>query len=158
MAIELPITPASFREAFPVFADATKYPDPEIQFWIDLGNLLVANAARWGDLQGYGIMLFVAHNLALEAMSAGSGGGGTPGAVVGPLSSAAVDKVSYSRNPAAAMDPKNGHWNLTTYGLRYIRLVNMVGAGPLQLGVPEGGSNYTPGLAWPGVVFPQPVQ
>jgi hypothetical protein len=154
----LPVTVAEFRAAFPAFSDVTKYPDAEINFWINLGNLLVANAYRWGDLQSYGIMLFVAHNLALEAMSTGSGGGGTPGAIVGPLTSGSVDKVSYSRNPGVAMDPKNGHWNLTSYGLRYIQLVRMVGAGPVQVGVPEGGSNYDPGLAWPGVVFPQPVQ
>lgn len=153
-----PVDPASFREAFPAFADITKYPDAEVQFWINLGYQLTANGFRWGDLQSYGVQLFVAHNLALEAMSTGSGGGGTPGAVVGPLTSGAVDKVSYARNPTAAMDPKNGHWNLTTYGLRYIRLVNMVGAGPVQVGVPPGGSNYNPGQAWPGVVYPQSVQ
>jgi hypothetical protein len=125
---------------------------PEIQFWIDLGKKLI-NTCRWGDLAAYGLQLFVAHNLALENARCG-GAASTPGMILGPITSAAVDKVSYSRDASAAMDPKNGHWNLTTYGLRYIYLVRMVGAGPLQIGVPPGGSNHAGGIAWPGVLIP----
>ncbi len=122
------VTVADFRTAFPAFKSPAQWPAEEIQFWLDLGVRLM-DAYRWGDTISYGLQLFVAHNLALGFMSdQGSGGGQAPGQVVGPVSSASVDKVSYSRNASAAMDPANGHWNLTTYGLRYIRLVNMFGA------------------------------
>lgn len=148
------VTVASFREAFPPFKNPAAYMSPEIQFWIDLGQKLM-DPVRWGDVLDYGLQLFIAHNLSLGTMSTqASGAGQAPGQVAGPVTSASVDKVSYSRDPSSAMDPKNGHWNLTTYGLRYIRLVMMFGAGPIQVGIPAGASNeYYPG-AWPGVIMP----
>jgi len=147
------VTAATFRVNFPAFASTTTFPDSEIDFWISLGVLL-HDAGRWGNLLDFGIQLFVAHNLSLEASGAtASAGGQAPGQVQGPLTSATVDKVSYSRDPGAAMDPANGHWNLTTYGLRWVRLMRMIGAGPLQVGVPEFDRGLTGG-AWPGVIYP----
>lgn len=137
----------SFRGSFPEFDDAAVYSDPEIQWWIDLGaNLL--SVARWGNLFDAGQSLFVAHNLVLQYSSTmAANNGQNPGQVEGPIASASVDKVSYSRNPGPAMDPKNGHWNLSTYGLRYIRLVNMIGAGPVYVGAPadQTGASIVPG-------------
>lgn len=148
------VNAASFRATFPDFTDATKFPDPEVDFWLGLG-LLLLSAGRWGNLLDYGLQLFVAHNLSLQATSSkASAGGQSPGQIQGPLTSASVDKVSYSRDPGSAMDPANGHWNLSTYGLRYIRLVNMVGAGPLQVGVPLYDNSQNGGAGWPGVIFP----
>jgi hypothetical protein len=143
------VTADSFRVAFPAFADDLAYLGPEIDFWIALGTNMI-NVGRWGNLASFGLQLFVAHNLSLEAARCGQGAASGPGAILGPLTSATVDKVSYSRDSSAAMDPKNGHWNLTTYGLRYIQLVRMVGAGPLHIGAPLGASNYGYGGAWPG--------
>lgn len=150
----LPITPASFRAAFPAFADTTKYPDAEVNFYIGLAVIMCGNVYRWGDALEYGMSLFIAHNLALDGTALSAAGGGVPGAIVGPMTGGHVDKVGYTRNPGVAMDPKNGHWNLTTWGLRYIRLVNMIGAGPVQVDVPAGNSNYGYGGAWQGVVYP----
>lgn len=148
------LTPAAFRDQFPVFTSTTTYPDPEIQFWIDLA-IKLHSAERWGDLLDYGISLFVAHNLSLEFSSnAAAAAGQAPGQVVGALSSASVDKVSYSRDASSAMDPKNGHWNLTTYGLRWVRLVRMVGAGPVQIGVPTAAEGQLSNGYWPGVIVP----
>ncbi len=148
------VTVATFRANFPEFASDTTYPDTEVEFWLGLA-LLLHDAGRWGNLLDYGVQLFIAHNLSLQAQSAAaSGGGQAPGQIQGPLTSASVDKVSYSRDPGAAMDPANGHWNLSTYGLRYIRLVRMIGAGPLQVGVPLYDSSQPSGLGWPGVIFP----
>lgn len=148
------VTVASFRVAFPEFASTATYPDGEVQFWLDL-SLLLLNAERWGNLFDYGQMLFVAHNLALQFNAKkATASGGNPGNVQGPQTAGAVDKVSYSRNPGLVMDAKHGHWNLTVYGLRYLDLVNMVGAGPLHVGVPLGGDqvNYYP-QAWPGPIM-----
>lgn len=145
------VTTASFRGAFPAFASTTLYPDPQVQFWLDL-SLLMQDANRWSTWIDYGTQLFTAHNLVLEYQSNKAGAAGQkPGEIQGPVTSGSVDKVSYGRNPGPAMDPTAGHWNLSTYGLRYVKLLRMIGAGPVQVGVPAGGSaeDYYPS-AWPG--------
>lgn len=148
------VTIDGFRGAFPVFQDPLNFPDPEVQFWLDLGTKLLS-AERWADLLDYGLQLFMAHNLATEFAATNAGAnGGVIGGIVGPVTSAAVDKVSYSRDPQGAMDPKNGHWNLTIWGLKYIKLVRLVGAGPIQVGVSVGDTNWPQFPGWPGVVLP----
>jgi hypothetical protein len=147
------VTIVKFRTDFPEFTANPPYTDPSIQFYLDLADLLVG--PRWKTLATFGIELFVAHNLCLEFDAwYAANKGQNPGRVVGQQTGGTVDKVSYTR-ASFAMDPKNGHWSLTTYGLRYIRLVQMVGAGPVQVGVGCGGG---PG-AWPGpwyANFPNP--
>lgn len=149
------VTVAQFRANFPAFADAAKYPDPEVQFWLDLAYQQ-HDPARWGEILDFAVQLYVAHNLAIDGAqgASGSGSGGVPGAVVGPVSSASVDKVSYSRDARIAYLPDAGSWNLTTWGLRWYRLMRMAGAGPVQVSVPPGGTNEPfPGY-WPGVIPP----
>lgn len=146
------VTAASFRGAFPAFASMTTYPDTVINFWIRFA-LQFINAQRWGQSLDLGVMLFVAHNLSLEfnAMAAAKKGQ-NPGFVTGPVTSASVDKVSYSRDVSAALDPKNGHWNLSIYGIRYIRLALMMGAGPVYVGAPSPAEQDRQ-QAWPGPMF-----
>lgn len=143
-------TKEAFRQVFPAFIDPGCFPDHEINFWIGLAEKL-HSPERWGDLLEYGVHLFIAHNLSLEFISTqGARSGQAPGQIVGITTSASVDKVSYSRDASAAMDPANGHWNLTIYGLRHVRLVKMVGAGPIQVGAGEGaGTSINP---WAGVI------
>ncbi len=142
-------TSQAFRKAFPAFMDPSCFPDHEYDWWHQLGEKLVSKCA-WGELYGDGLFLFIAHNLALEFASTKAGQSGkAPGAVQGITTSASVDKVSYSRDASSAMDPAAGHWNLTIYGLRYRRLVLMIGARPLQVGP----HNMAPvGQYWPGVL------
>jgi len=143
------LTSQAFRKAFPEFIDPNCYPEHEYAFWASLG-LKLMNQCRWGDLLAEGLFLFIAHNLSLEFNAKRQAAKGQqPGQVVGPTTSASVDKVSYSRDASSAMDPKNGHWNLTIYGLRYKWLVNMVGAGPVHVGPAHPGQSMT---AWPGVM------
>lgn len=130
------VTVQTFRAAFPEFGGATtsSYPDPEVQFWLDLSAKLL-DQTRWADLYDFGQQLFMAHNLALGFTSkADSASGLAPGQVKGAVTAASVDKVSYSRDASSVMLPDAGHWNLTTYGIRYKQLVRMVGAGPYQVG------------------------
>lgn len=142
-------TADDFRAAFTAFGDKDAFPSPEIEFWRTLG-LKLHDATRWGDFLDEGVMLFVAHNVSLEFNArTAADSGQNPGQVVGALTSASVDKVSYSRDAASAMDPKNGHWNLSSYGIRWKWLQNIVGAGPVQIGVPSPGGNYS-ASAWPG--------
>jgi hypothetical protein len=127
------VTPASFRVNFPEFTDATAYPDARITYWIGIAGLRL-NACRWSTLLDHGTELFVAHNLVLGRQAAMSAaGGGVPGQASGPTSSETVDKVSVSYDTGAAAIEDGGAWNLTTYGVQFLQLARLIGAGGIQL-------------------------
>lgn len=129
------ITPQQFRADFPEFSSTAVYTNSSITFWLGLAYMLL-NADRWGGLLDVGAELFAAHNISLEAKNVlEAAGGGIPGANTGPIESKKVDKVEVSYNTGAAMKKDAGHWNLTTYGTRYIYLLDMFGAGPVQVGI-----------------------
>lgn len=124
---------SQFRQAFPEFDDTTTYPDALVQFWMTVAVSLV-NADRWGDLTDLGIALVTAHHLALAVKDQKMADvGGVPGQVTGPQSSKAVDKVSASYDTAAVAIKDGGFWNATMYGVRYLSLAMMMGAGGMQL-------------------------
>lgn len=132
------ITVAQFRTNFPEFTDASRFPDPTAEFWLTLGTLLL-NADRWGEVLDFGLQLYIAHNLALEALAMKqAAGGGIPGAASGMLNSKSVDKVSAGYDTTSVAEEFGGNWNLTTYGMRLYRLMKQFGAGPLQIGVGVG--------------------
>lgn len=124
---------SQFRQSFPEFNDTTTYPDSLVQFWMTVAVSLV-NADRWGDLTDLGIALVTAHHLALAVKDQKMAAvGGVPGQVSGPQSSKAVDKVSASYDTAAVAIKDGGFWNATMYGVRYLSLAMMMGAGGMQL-------------------------
>lgn len=142
------ITNAQFRLDYPEFASATVYPESALTYWLTLAYQML-NVDRWGTQLNIGAELFVAHNLALEARAQSEATNGEiPGTTTGPISSKSVDKVSISFDVGAGIQPEAGHWNLTIYGTRFIRLVRMFGAGPLFIGV--GAVPTGSGLGWPG--------
>lgn len=126
---------ASFRAAFPEFADNARYPDAMLDFWSGIGErLMFPQQHRWDTVYDYGLQLFVAHNITLAAQNvAASGSGGVPGSVSGPTTSKAVGSVSVSYDAASSIEPNAGHWNLTTYGKMLIHLARMIGAGGIQI-------------------------
>ncbi|MFP3756795.1 MULTISPECIES: DUF4054 domain-containing protein [unclassified Cupriavidus] len=127
------MTPEQFRADFPEFADATKYSDASIDFQLIIATSLV-NPCRWGVLTDQGIELCAAHFLVLARRDEATAEvGGIPGQVTGPQSSKAVDKVSASYDTGAATIDDAGMWNLTTYGVRFLTLARMMGAGGMQL-------------------------
>jgi len=127
------MTPEQFRADFPEFADPTKYSDASVEFWLTVSVSLV-NPDRWGVLTDQGIELCTAHHLVLAARDQASASvGGIPGQVNGPQSSKAVDKVSASYDTGAATIDDAGMWNLTTYGVRFLTLARLMGAGGMQL-------------------------
>lgn len=133
-----PITPAEFLVAFPEFSNKTAFPDTQIQFWATIAAMML-NARAWGRQLQLGMMLFIAHNIALEALAqAGTANGGIPGINRGVVASEAAGSVSVSYDTANALVPDAGHWNLTIYGTRFMWLVNMFGAGPIQIGASCG--------------------
>lgn len=142
------VTVASFRAGLPAFADAAKYPDAEVEFWLGWAVLML-NSERWSDWLDLGVMMFVAHNLSLEARSKKAVlQGGSAGGQNMVVASTSVDKVSVAYDATAGLEADAGHWNLTNYGTRLLRMMLMVGAGPMTI---AGGSlDENPAGAWPG--------
>jgi hypothetical protein len=125
-----------FRQAFPVFANSLRYPDMQVEFYLDLGRIMI-NWRRWGRMAWHGSFLVAAHFLAL-AQQAASNPRGIPGTVIGVLNSGSVDKVSYGRDVASVMEENAGHWGMTTFGLQWLRFARIFGAGPVQVGIGGG--------------------
>lgn len=125
------MTPAEFRASFPQFVSATLYPDSSVQFWLTLAGKLL-RPERWQDVLPEGIGLFVAHNLALEGPA--GAGSKTPGVGTGMVASKTVGKLSVSYDNSVGIDATAGHWNLTTFGMRFLTLMRMAGTGGIQLG------------------------
>jgi hypothetical protein len=151
------LTTAQFRTDFPEFADTTTYPDSTIQFWINFAYLML-NATMWGTTLNMGLELFVAHNMVLEANAQITASvGGLPGVSRGVIASETPGAVSISYDTGSGVQQGAGHWNLTVYGTRFYRVMNMVGMKPIMCGVGCGGSSIA-GMgfsnAWPGPMFP----
>lgn len=124
---------ATFRQDFPEFADPLAYPDGSVNFYLGLGEMLLP-ADRWGDTLDYGLELFTAHHLSISSRNEQTAAaGGTPGVVTGPQSSKAVDKVSVSYDTQAVSLTDGGFWNMSSYGVRFLQLARMIGAGGYQL-------------------------
>ncbi len=144
------VTAASFVVDFPEFADATLYPVGQINFWLTAASLLLP-VARWTTLLDLGTELYVAHNLVIERKAqAEAANGAPPGVSTGPIANKSVDKASVGYDTTTASVEDAGHWNLTTFGTRFISLARMVGAGPIQVGLPGCLDPLSSSNAWPG--------
>jgi hypothetical protein len=122
-----------FRQDMPEFADTSLYPEDSLTLWMTVAKNMV-NECRWGTLANTGIELLTAHYLVLAARDQDSAAsGGAPGEMNGAVSSKSIDKVSVSYDTASAAMENAGDLNLTTYGVRYLRIARMMGAGGLQL-------------------------
>jgi hypothetical protein len=127
------VTADGFRSDFPEFANTTAFPDPGLNFWIGVAGKLL-NPRRWQDMLDVATELFVAHNLALERQAQKSAANGAvPGVSTGPVSSKTVGPVTQAYDTTAGINQDAGHWNLTTYGTRFYQLMQMFGAGPIQV-------------------------
>lgn len=140
-------TPASLRVLFPEITEAL-YPDPRVQMRIDIASKLV-NADRWGDLTDHGISLHAAHFLLVYGPQSGPQVGRT--AAGGLVTSKSADGLSLSLDVSTVSEEGAGMFNSTAYGREYYRLARMMGAGPIQIGVPTA-SDLSP-TPWPGVVY-----
>ena len=126
----------AFRAAFPEFGTTPgtgAFTDTRISFWLSVGNLMLTST-RWADLLDHGLALFIAHHLTLDTANQSAAlTGGDVGQTTGPLSAAAVDKVSASYSTGEVTLEGAGHWNLSTYGLQFRQLMRMIGAGGIQI-------------------------
>lgn len=126
------LTVEQFRQDLPAFSDTTKYSDEAASFWMLLATKLV-NQTRFGELSNIAIELYTAHNLILEQQTAlVITRGGIP-IGIGPTASRSVGPVSISYDFNISIDQQAGFWNLTIYGQRFWYLVQMAGAGGIQL-------------------------
>lgn len=103
-----------------------------------------------------GVELFTAHHLVLEYQAGQEAAvGAPPGRSKGPISGTSAVGASVSYDTGSGLNPGDGHWNLTTYGTRFLEMLRLVGVGPIQVGVgraPIGtpGAGYGAGGAWAG--------
>lgn len=124
---------ATFRAAFPEFANTSTYPDAQITFWATLAEQQVVQRI-WGDVWGLGVQLYVAHEITLAAQNVQAAAvGGSPGQSGGIANSKAVGAVNVAYDAATQTEKDAGWWNRTTYGQQFIRLTRIFGAGAIQL-------------------------
>lgn len=122
-----------FRTDFPEFADTTQYPDAVVNLWLSVGVLSLP-VDRWDTLYNIGLELFTAHHLTIASKNTGAASaGGVPGSVQGPIASKSVDKVSVSYDAGAVSLTDGGFWNMTSYGIQFLQMARMIGAGGIQL-------------------------
>lgn len=128
------VTAQTFTALYTEFSNPVKFPASGITYYIGLADKMLVNPLRWGNVRDDGIMLFTAHYLALEGMARQSAAAGAvPGLQTGAMSSKAVGPVSAGYNTEAGLELNAGHWNLTTYGTRFLNLARMIGSGGFQV-------------------------
>ena len=122
-----------FRESMPMFADVSLYPSAQFNFYLNMGEKLLPES-RWDDLLDEGLTFYIAHYLTLyERSMLASDVGGDVGKVVGNETSKSVDSVSKSMDVSSVSLTDAGHWNQTTFGIQFLQLARMIGAGGIQL-------------------------
>lgn len=126
-------TVSDFRRDFPQFSDETKFPDPVIQFRLNLADKLIDGSAM-GDMFPYLAELFVAHYMALYTADKASGAvGGAGGATSGVVASKSVDKLSVSYDNSSTLNADAGFWNFSRYGAEFYQMLMLFGYGGIQL-------------------------
>lgn len=154
------ITYAGFTTDFPEFATA---PQGQFNFYLQFASLMLT--APWGQaapagqpytLYDIGTELFIAHNLALESLNAiAASAGGTPGLIPGVVSETVTGQVTVNYDVAASTELDAGHWNMTTYGTRFVQMLRLIGAAPSQISpagpcIPNNGPAWVGPAPWPG--------
>jgi hypothetical protein len=140
------LTPTQFRLDLTAFADATAYPDAVINLYLQAA-IAALNLPRFGAFASLAVEFMTAHYLVLDKQDdRAAAAGGVPGVNAGMISSKSVGPVSIGMDGGSSAEDDGGHWNLTTYGRRYLRLAREAGAGPLQL----GGVPFPSGSGFPG--------
>lgn len=164
------ITNTSFRADFPEFSSTPDYPASMLNYYNMLGSLLI-NKRRFGNpsptvstppnnMYDMALELFMAHHIVLERRAQiAAKNGGVPGESVSAIASKNTGPISVSYENAESLDKNAGHWNDTEYGKRFWKLIQLFGAGVIQVGVgraPMGEVfNGVPlnGPAWPGLYW-----
>ena len=125
--------PPTFRSHFPEFADTERWPDTQVQFYLDISSASLS-PYRWGTMLQAGVELMTAHMLALSSYAMGGGAaGGTPGIASGLANTKSVSKVSVGYDFSTTAVEGGGPWNYTIYGQRFWWLMRIVGIGGYEV-------------------------
>jgi hypothetical protein len=124
---------AQFRLDFPEFGDTAKYTNSQLTFWATFAEAQL-NQDVFDTMYTFAVKLYVAHEITLAAQNmAASAAGGSPGQQGGIANSKTVGSVSVSFDATLVSEKDAGWWNLTNYGKQLYRLIQMYGAGAIQL-------------------------
>lgn len=118
------ITAARFVEILPEFAPV---PSGNYEPWVTFSQSHV-DPGQWADLYEMGAAFWIAHQVAMGKAAAKSGGAGT---VSGPMTTKRVDKVAAGYDTSAVTIAGAGSYNATSYGIRFLELQRLIGAGPI---------------------------
>ena len=130
------VTALSFVEAFPEFREMSS---GQLSFWLTQA-LRMVNPEAWGDETDLGVSLLFAHYLTLAKRNAkAAAAGGLPGQTSGPISSKQVGPVSQSYDTGAGTYDGEAFYNLTSYGVTFFSMVQVVGMGAIQVTGPRAG-------------------
>lgn len=139
------VTRDTFRQALPEFIDAQVYTNDAVDFWLAIAAMMLP-VDSWGASSAtadvppttrmdYGRILFAAHQLVLERQAQRQAvRGALPGSMTGAVSADAAGKVSRSYDTGSVLNPDDGHWNLTTYGIRFAALMRMAATRMVTVG------------------------
>lgn len=124
---------ATFRANFPEFGDTVAYPTSMLDFWATLAEQQLPQCV-WKKIWVQAVSLYVAHEITLASQNLKAGqNSGVPGTSGGVPSSKTVGSVSVSYDSTDTSEKDAGWWNLTNYGKQLYRLMQMFGAGCIQL-------------------------
>jgi len=161
----MPVTRSQFLTDLPEFntaanpsssPNAISFSTSTIDYYLALANASL-DPNRWGGDPSVwftlGVEMYVAHWVVLDTSNQRDvPRDRLPGWNKGAVAGQGAGGVSISYDTAGAQELGAGHWNLTTYGTRYINLARQMGAGPIQIG-PSGCGGPLNGPAWPGPWF-----
>lgn len=136
--------------AFPEFGNTSAYPASQVDFWIAQAGIALS-PARFGRQLDLATMLFVAHNLALSAVSRRAEAvapGGAASVSLAPISSKSVDGISKTYDNGLTATSGAGQWNATSYGQRLYKLLQGANAGPLYRVSPRAFPRGRWGIGW----------
>lgn len=120
---------SAFRLAFPEFADEQIYPDPMLDYWASIANVMLPTQ-RWGMLLTQGTYLFVAHHATLSAKDVHiADEGQIPGQAGGTISSKGIAGISISYDTSGVSFENAGNYNSTRYGRDFWQLAMIIGTG-----------------------------
>jgi hypothetical protein len=128
-----PFNIGAFRSLFPEFSDTVAYPAQTIEFWANLGTLLVLPSI-WGNCWVQGMSLYIAHQMVLASQNEKiAQAGGAPGTFGGVANNKTVGGASVGYDSQSTSVKDAGFWNLTNYGKQFFTLVKIFGTRPIQL-------------------------
>jgi hypothetical protein len=55
------------------------------------------------------------------------------GGATAPVAAEAVESLSTTYRPEVSAEGEGGHWNLSTYGLQFLSLARLAGAGGVEV-------------------------